>query len=120
MSPACSTATPASAKPGCRRGWKDCKAIGRIHRLPDANSRQARRRDCPGTFDASSGAETPFGHRWGGDIFRLSTEHIAALQAGQTLALDVQSEYIAFLKAAESAKMEQAIKANLRGLGYGG
>jgi hypothetical protein len=74
----------------------------------------------PATFDASSGAETPFGHRWGGDVFRLSTEHITVLQAGQTLALDVQSEYIAFLKAAESAKMEQAIKANLRGLEYGG
>jgi hypothetical protein len=74
----------------------------------------------PATFDASSGAETPFGHRWGGEVFRLSTEHIAALQVGQTLALDVQSEYIAFLKAAESAKLEQAIKANLRGLSYGG
>ena len=74
----------------------------------------------PEPFDATSGAETPFGHRWGGDVFRLSTGHLAALQAGQTLALDVQNEYIAFLKAAESAKLEQAIKANLRGLGYGG
>ena len=74
----------------------------------------------PDAFDATSGAETPFGHRWGGDVFRLSTEHLAALQAGQTLALDVQNEYIAFLKAAESAKLEQAITANLRGLGYGG
>ena len=74
----------------------------------------------PETFDASSGAETPFGHRWGGDVFRLTGEHLAALQAGQTLALDVQNEYIVFLKAAESAKLEQAIKANLRGLGYGG
>ena len=71
-------------------------------------------------FDATSGAETPFGHRWGGDVFRLSAEHLTALQAGQTLALDVQNEYIAFLKAAESAKLEQAVKANLRGLGYAG
>lgn len=101
----------------------------------------------PDAFDASSGAETPFGHRWGGDVFRLASEHLAALQAGQTLALDVQNEYIAFLKSAESAKREQAInlsaealakaeasakmEANLparhsaareggRGLGYGG
>ena len=74
----------------------------------------------PDSFDATTGAETPFGHRWGGDVFRLTAEHLAALQAGQTLALDVQNEYIAFLKAAESAKLEQAIKANLRGLGYGG
>ena len=49
----------------------------------------------------------------------LAAEHLAALQAGQTLALDVQSEYIAFLISAESAKQEQAIKANLRRLGYG-
>ena len=73
----------------------------------------------PDAFDATNGAETPFGRRWGGDVFELSAEHLAALQAGQTLALDVQSEYIAFLKAAESAKLEQAIKANLRGLDYG-
>jgi hypothetical protein len=74
----------------------------------------------PDTFDVTNGAETPFGHRWGGDVFLLSTEHFVALQAGHTLALDVQSEYIAFLKRAESAKPEQVIKANLRGLGYGG
>ena len=74
----------------------------------------------PDAFDATNGAETPFGRRWGGDVFELSAEHLAALQAGQTLALDVQNESIAFLKAAESAKLERAIKANLRGLGYGG
>ncbi len=74
----------------------------------------------PDSFDATGGAETPFGQRWGGDVFRLSSEHLTALQAGQTLALDVQNEYIAFLKCAESAKREQAIKANLRGLSYGG
>ena len=49
----------------------------------------------------------------------LSAEHLAALQAGQTLALDVQNEYIAFLINAEFTKQEQAIKANLRRLGYG-
>jgi len=67
-------------------------------------------------FDAIDGAVTPFGTRWGGDIFRLTPAHLAALQAGQTLALDVQSEYIVFL---QTAKLEQAIKANPRGLGYG-
>jgi hypothetical protein len=55
----------------------------------------------PAAFDASNGAETPFGHRWGGDVFRLAIEHLVALQTGQTLALDVQSEYVAFLKCAE-------------------
>ena len=28
----------------------------------------------PDSFDATNGAETPFGHRCGGDVFRLSTE----------------------------------------------
>jgi hypothetical protein len=71
-------------------------------------------------FDAANGAETPFGHRWGGDVFRLATEHFVALQTGQTLALDVQSEYIAFLKCAASAKQEKAILKSVKGLAYGG
>jgi len=58
----------------------------------------------PDAFDATNGAETPFGHRWGGDVFQLATEHFVALQVGQTLALDVQSEYIAFLKCAAPFK----------------
>lgn len=40
----------------------------------------------------------------------LSAEHLAALHVGQTLALDVQNEYIAFLISAESAKLESAIQ----------
>ena len=55
----------------------------------------------PDSFDATDGAETPFGKRWGGQIIRLSPDHIAALQAGQTLALDAQDEYVIFLKAAK-------------------
>ena len=47
--------------------------------------------------------ETPFGHRWGGDVVRLSVAHIAALQAGQTLAVDVQNEYVVFLKCVDIA-----------------
>ncbi len=81
---------------------------------------------CPSTittvlavFDAASGVETPFGHRWGGDVFRLTAEHIAVLQAGQTLALDVQNEYVAFLKSAEPAEPEKSINADSGGTGYG-
>ncbi len=74
----------------------------------------------PDPFDASSGADTPFGRRWGGDIFKLAQEHLTVLQAGQTLALDVQSEYVTFLQCVESTKLEQPIKANLEGSGYGG
>lgn len=53
------------------------------------------------SFDATNGAETPFGHRWGGDVFSLSLSHIEAIQHGQTLALDVMSEYVVFLKSEE-------------------
>jgi hypothetical protein len=74
----------------------------------------------PAFFDAASGVETPFGRRWGGDIFPLAAEHLLALQTGQILALDVQNEYIAFLKSADSVKLGNAIKAHLRGIDYGG
>ena len=46
----------------------------------------------------------------------LAAEHLAALQAGQTLALDVQNEYIAFLINAESAKLESAIQLSAKEL----
>ena len=40
----------------------------------------------------------PFGKRWGQQVLTLSNEHLAALQAGKLLALDIQGEYVAFLK----------------------
>ncbi len=40
---------------------------------------------------------SPFGERWGGELFILSSAHLAALQAGETLALDVMGEYITFI-----------------------
>jgi len=55
-------------------------------------------------FNASNGAQTPFGHRWGGDVFVLSHRHIETIQQGQTLALDVQGEYVVFLKSAEGGE----------------
>jgi hypothetical protein len=69
----------------------------------------------PDTFDATDGAETPFGKRSGGDVFRLTSEHFAALQTGQTLALDVMNEYVVFLKTDSSGKNSKD-----KGLGYGG
>ncbi len=62
-------------------------------------------------FDASNGVETPFGHRWGGDVFTLTAEHITAMQGGQALVLDVMNEYVVFLKSKpekEIAKVEGA------------
>lgn len=48
------------------------------------------------TFDPEK-TELPFGQRWGGELFRLSAEHLAALQAGKTIALDVMHEYVTFI-----------------------
>ncbi|MEI6341695.1 MAG: hypothetical protein WCR07_07045 [Verrucomicrobiota bacterium] len=53
--------------------------------------------------DATNGAETPFGHRWGGDVIRLTPDHLNAMLAGQILALDVMNEYITFLQLAHDA-----------------
>jgi len=53
------------------------------------------------SFEATNGVETPFGHRWGGDVFTLSSEHLEAMQSGQTVALDVMKEYVVFLKKEE-------------------
>ncbi len=51
--------------------------------------------------DHSNGAESPFGHRWGGDVFSLSHSHLETIQQGQTLALDIMGEYVVFLKKEE-------------------
>ncbi len=56
------------------------------------------------SFDATNGADTPFGHRWGGDIFTLSSSHLEVIRSGQTLALDVMSEYVVFLKGEEGGE----------------
>lgn len=48
------------------------------------------------TFDPEE-TEQPFGKRWGGELFRLSADHLAALQAGKIIALDVMGEYVTFI-----------------------
>jgi hypothetical protein len=42
--------------------------------------------------------ETPFGTRYGGDIFYISEVDIENLKNGKLIALDVQNEYITYLK----------------------
>ena len=69
----------------------------------------------PEPFDASNGSETPFGHRWGGNIFTLTAEHITAMKDGQTIALDVMNEYVVFLKSEPGMEMT-----NAEGAGDGG
>ena len=40
----------------------------------------------------------PFGERWGQQTVTLTPEHLRALQDGQYVAVDVQEEYVVFLR----------------------
>ncbi len=43
-------------------------------------------------------SKQPFGKRWWQELVTLKAEHLAALQAGKLLALDVQNEYVMFVQ----------------------
>ena len=43
----------------------------------------------------------PFGKRWRDQVVTLSPEHLRALQNGQCVAVDVQNEYVVFLRLEE-------------------
>lgn len=66
---------------------------------------------------ATDGAETPFGPRWGGERVTLTPEHLAALQAGKTIALDVMGEYVTFLRLDRTG--ERADSGEMGRVGYG-
>ena len=42
--------------------------------------------------------ETPFGTRYGGDVFMITEQDIENLKNGKIIALDVMNEYITYLK----------------------
>ena len=44
------------------------------------------------------GTERPFGKRWRQEEVTLNADHLDALRQGKYLALDVQEEYVVFLK----------------------
>jgi hypothetical protein len=46
----------------------------------------------------------PFGKRWAAQQVKLSSAHIAALQDGKLLAVDVNNEYVVFLKIDQTDK----------------
>lgn len=48
-------------------------------------------------FDVEN-TDQPFGQRWGGEIMTLTKDHLAALQGGKTVAVDVMNEYVVFLR----------------------
>lgn len=49
------------------------------------------------SFDVED-TDQPFGERWGGEIMTLTKEHLAALQEGKLVAVDVMNEYVVFLR----------------------
>lgn len=53
-------------------------------------------------------SEQPFGKRWRQEEVVLSAKHLAALQEGKILALDVQEEYVVFLK------LDPAVTTNMK------
>ncbi len=67
-------------------------------------------------FDATDGAETPFGRRWGVDVATLKEAHLAALAAGKTLAFDVQSEYVLFVQALATASSEPTVAEEVKAM----
>lgn len=49
-------------------------------------------------YVSADGGDTVFGERWGSQLITLRADHIAALREGKLIALDVQSEYVVYLK----------------------
>lgn len=49
-------------------------------------------------IDIDNDEITPFGTRYGGDVFIITEEDIENLKNGKLIALDVQNEYITYLK----------------------
>ena len=45
-----------------------------------------------------NGSKTPFGRRWNGEVITIGQKEIEALGAGKLLAIDVNAEYVVFVK----------------------
>ena len=58
-------------------------------------------------FDVEQ-SNKPFGKRWRQEEIVLNAEHLVALQEGNLLALDVQEEYVVFVK------LDTALAASLK------
>lgn len=48
--------------------------------------------------------ESPFGQRWRDEIVTLTDGHLKALKTGKSLAVDVQGEYVIFLRLDNAAQ----------------
>jgi len=49
-------------------------------------------------FNCDGDGETPYGMKWGGGTIGLSREHLEALFNGKYVAIEVENEYVNFLK----------------------
>ena len=49
---------------------------------------------------------TPFGTRYGGDVFVITEQDIENLKNGKLIALDVQNEYITYVKFKPNEQLE--------------
>jgi hypothetical protein len=58
--------------------------------------------------------EQPFGKRWRQEEVVLGPEHLAALQEGKWLAVDVQEEYVVFVR------LDSGVAGKVKGVGDGG
>jgi len=56
-------------------------------------------------------SEQPFGKRWRQETISLTETHIEALRQGKCVAVDVQGEYVVYLK------LDSGIKANRKEIG---
>ena len=52
-------------------------------------------------FDTDE-VEAPFGKRYGAEMLKLTSGQLQALQQGKILAVDVQNEYVLFIKLAKT------------------
>ena len=52
----------------------------------------------------SDTSDLPFGKRWHNETVTLLPEHLEALNQGKLVAVDVQSEYVVYLKLADASK----------------
>ncbi len=52
-------------------------------------------------------SQKPFGKRWNQEEINLNISHLEALRQGKCLAVDVQEEYVVFLKLAPSVLIDR-------------
>ncbi len=51
---------------------------------------------------ACNGDKTPFGRRWSGEVITIGDEEMEALKSGKFLAIDVNAEYVIFVKKSDN------------------